>query len=240
MLIVPAVDIKDGELVRLWQGDFRKLKSYSKDPVSVAKGWASKGAELIHVVDLDGARSGNLKNLDIAAEIAGSISCPVELGGGIRTREAIEEVLDKGIARVVLGTVVSEDPAFTRDMVASYGDKVIISIDAKDGIVRTKGWSKVTELTAVECGKRMVSVGVRTLIYTDIARDGTLMGPNIEAIDRFLDSVVGPEVFASGGIASLKDVKNLKRLESKGLTGVIIGKALYEGKVDFEEAMKLG
>ncbi len=240
MLVVPAVDIKDGELVRLWQGDFEKAKSYSQDPISAAKGWAEKGARLIHVVDLDGARSGKSKNLDIAAEIAGSVSCPVELGGGIRTRGAIEEVLDRGIARVVLGTVVSEDPAFTRDMVVSFGDKVVISIDAKDGIVRAKGWSQVTKLPAVECGKRMLEFGVKTIIYTDIARDGTLMGPNIEAIERFLDSVVGLEVFASGGIASLEDLKCLKRLESKGLAGVIVGKALYEGKIDFEEAMKLG
>lgn len=239
MLIVPAVDIKNGEVIRLCQGDFQKLKSYSKDPVSVAKDWASKGAKLIHVVDLDGAQSGNLKNLDVAAEIAGSVPCPIELGGGIRTKEVIEEVLEKGIAKVILGTAACENLAFLRDMVASYGDKVIVSIDAKDGIVRTKGWSKATELTAAECGKRMVELGVRTLIYTDIARDGTLMGPNIEAIERFLYSVVGSEVFASGGIASLKDLKCLKRLESKGLAGVIIGKALYEGKIDFEEAMKL-
>lgn len=239
MLIIPAVDIKDGEVVRLWQGDFTKVMSYSPDPVSVARDWALKGAKLIHVVDLDGAQSGTLKNLNIVAAIAKAISVPVELGGGIRQKEAIEKVLGKGIARVILGTVAYEDPAFFKEVVLSYGEKVALSIDAKDGIVQSKGWSESTTLDAIELAKQMEAIGLKRLIYTDISRDGTLMGPNIERIRNFIASVE-IEVYASGGIASLEDVKALKLLEPEGLSGIIIGKALYEGKIDFEEAVKLG
>lgn len=238
MLVVPAVDIKDRKVVRLWQGDFNQAVSYSQDPIKVSRDWVAKGARLIHIVDLDGARSGNVKCLDIVAAIVEEISVPIQLGGGIRRRETVEEALKMGVARVILGTGAYEDASFAKEVIASFGEKIVISIDAKDGVVCSKGWRQLTTLDALELAKQMEAIGVKSLIYTDIRRDGTLKGPNIEGIRRFLGSV-GVEVFASGGVSSLEDVKALKQLEPDGLTGIIIGKALYEGTIDLEEAIKL-
>ena len=239
MLIIPAIDLKDGKVVRLWQGDFSKEIVYSENPVSVARQWELIGAELLHIVDLDGALTGSLKNLDIAAEIAKKISIPVELGGGIRTEKAIEEVLSKGINRAVLGTKIYKDPGFAQEVISRYRDRVIISIDSKAGLIQANGWTSPISLTPVELAGKIKDLGLDSVIYTDISKDGTLSGPDLNSIKQFLqESQI--KTIVSGGIASLEDIAKLKTLESEGLLGVIIGKALYEGKIDLKEAIKIG
>jgi phosphoribosylformimino-5-aminoimidazole carboxamide ribotide isomerase len=239
MLIIPAIDIKTGRVVRLWQGDFSREIVYSENPVSVARQWAFMGASLLHIVDLDGALAGGLRNLDLVAEIAKRVSIPVELGGGIRTEEAIEKVLAAGISRVVMGTKVYQDLESARKIIAKYQDKVIISIDSKAGLIQANGWTSPISLRPVELARKLKEFGLNAVIYTDISKDGTLGGPDLSNIRRFLqESRIGTTV--SGGIASLKDIAELKLLEPEGLLGVIIGKALYEGKIDLKEAIEAG
>ncbi|MEA3329048.1 MAG: 1-(5-phosphoribosyl)-5-[(5-phosphoribosylamino)methylideneamino]imidazole-4-carboxamide isomerase [Candidatus Omnitrophota bacterium] len=239
MLIIPAIDLKNGKVVRLWQGDFSKEIVYSENPASVARQWEFMGAKLLHLVDLDGALTGSLKNLDIAAEIAKRIAIPVELGGGIRTEEAIEKVLSKGINRVVLGTKIYKDPEFAQKIISKYQDKVIVSIDSKAGLIQANGWTSPISLAPVELAGKIKELGLNSVIYTDISKDGTLSGPDLASIKRFLrESQI--KTIVSGGIASLEDITKLNTLKPEGLSGVIIGKALYEGKVDLREAIAAG
>lgn len=239
MLIIPAIDLKNGKVVRLRQGDFSQEVVYSDEALAVARKWVSQGASFIHIVDLDGAASGVPTNLDLAGEIAKEISVPVEVGGGIRTEEAIKEVLIRGIKRVVLGTRVYQDLEFAEKIITEFKNKVIVSIDSRGGKIQAKGWTETVLSSPVELAKTLKGFGAETIIYTDISKDGMLTGPDIGAIEQFLEASK-IKIIVSGGIASLEDISKLKALEPKGVEGVIIGKALYEGKVDLSEAIKIG
>jgi phosphoribosylformimino-5-aminoimidazole carboxamide ribotide isomerase len=240
MLIIPAIDIKDGKVVRLTQGRFDKaINVYADEPVKVAEKWAAQGAQLIHIVDLDGAAVGRPRNLDKVKQIIEAVKTPVEFGGGVRNIDTIKELLDAGISRVILGTKAVEDRAFLEEAFRRFKNKVIISIDAKSGHILTKGWKESFEgIEVLEFARQLKSLGFSELIYTDILKDGTLKGPNIEAISDLLKKA-GIGVVASGGISSLVDIGKLKSLEKEGVTGVIIGKALYEGKFTLQEALRL-
>lgn len=237
MLIIPAIDIKDGCVVRFVQGR-RDKKIYSRDPLKTARHWAKYGIKLIHIVDLDGAMSGVPKNLKIVKEIVKEIGVPVQFGGGVRNTEAIKALLNCGVSRVVLGTRAAEDKSFLKKSYKQFKNRIIVSLDAQEGNVLIKGWQKASRgLTALDFALSLKEIGFKRLIYTDILKDGTLKGPNIKGIKSLLK--IGIEIIASGGICSLEDINRLKLLEKKGLAGVIIGKALYEGKFTLPAALKL-
>ena len=238
MLIIPAIDIKDGCVVRYVQGRLDK-KVYSKDPVKTARHWVKSGAKLLHVVDLDGAMSGKQKNLQFVKEIAQSVDVPVQFGGGVRNIETIKKLLGLGIRRVVLGTRAVEDGVFLKQAFKKFKDKIIVSIDAKDNRVLIKGWkASAKSKDLVTFAKALKQAGFKNLIYTDTSKDGTLSGPNIKGIKNLLKQS-GLHIIASGGISSLDDIYRLKQLEKQGLEGVIVGKALYEGKFTLSQALKL-
>jgi phosphoribosylformimino-5-aminoimidazole carboxamide ribotide isomerase len=237
MKLIPAIDIMGGKVVRLLQGDAKRATVYSDSPLETAKNWDAYGVEFLHIVDLDGAFEGGLKNLDIVSEIARSINAKVELGGGMRDEAAIEKALGAGIDKVVIGTRAL-DLDFLKRIGKRFGAHVAVGIDAKSGMVCTEGWVKKTEVKAVELLKEIERCGITTVIYTDISRDGMLEGPNISSLREFLGKAK-IEVIASGGISSIEDIKKLKALEKDGLAGVIIGKALYENKMDLKEAVSI-
>lgn len=247
MLIIPAIDLKDGKVVRLLQGDFNKTTVYPEDPVHAALRWESEGASLLHIVDLDGALTGSPKNIETVRRILKNIkNSQIEFGGGVRTEEDIEMLFKLGITKVILGTAACEDEGFLKNVVKEFGTKILVSIDARDGIVATKGWRGTTNGQAMDFIKRVKDLGVDEIIYTNIAKDGALAGPDIQGIKKILDflnlknitSQGRGGIIASGGVSSLEDVKKLKEMEPLGLVGVIIGKALYEGKIDLKEAIK--
>lgn len=235
MRIYPAIDIKDGKCVRLLQGRFSDVTVYGDDPVAMAKKWETLGGEWIHVVDLDGALKGHGVNADIIKRLCASVSVPVQTGGGIRTMEDIEAKLQCGICRVIIGTKAVSSPEFIQKAVEKYGDKIVVGIDAKDGYVAVEGWEKCSEFTAVDFAKQMAALGVRTIVYTDIATDGTLQGPNVEAM-REMAAAVDADVIASGGIGSLEHIQSLA---DTGVEGVIVGRALYTGAVDLKQAVEV-
>lgn len=236
MLVIPAIDLRDGKVARLRRGDFKFEKVYSDDPIGIAKKWEAAGAKRIHLVDLDGAVSGEFKNWPTVESIIKNISVPVELGGGVRTEEVIDTALEKGVSYVIMGTrLIDED--FSRRVIKRYGDKLIMGVDAKDGKVAVSGWQKTTEFGYIEFIQRLIGLGATTVIFTDIAKDGMLQGPNTEAVRKVLDET-DADVIASGGVSSIDDLLILKRLEVKGLVGAIVGKALYEGKFDLKEAIE--
>lgn len=238
MIIIPAIDLKDGCVVRLFQGKFNKEKVYSKDPVKTAKHWVRQGAKLIHIVDLDGASKGLPVNLDIVEAIVKESGVKIEFGGGVRKIETIKQILDKGVFRVVLGTKAAQDSDFLKEAFKKFKDKVIVSIDALNGKVLIKGWQEPSDsLEALVLAKQIKEVGFKEIIYTDISKDGTLTGPNIAAVKNLIKET-GLNVISSGGISSLKDIRSLKLLEKKGVTGIIVGKALYEGKFTLTEALR--
>ncbi len=234
MRIYPAIDIKDGQCVRLFKGQFSDVTVYGDSPAEMAKKWESLGGEYIHVVDLDGALKGHGVNAEKIKEICNSVNVPVQTGGGIRTMEDIEAKLECGIDRVIIGTKAVADSDFVKRAVDKYGQKIVIGIDAKDGMVAIEGWEKTSDFTAVEFAKKMVSIGVQTIVYTDIATDGTLAGPNVDAMAE-MTKAVDADIIASGGIGSLEHIKSLV---PTGVEGVIVGKALYTGKVNLTEAVK--
>jgi len=235
MLIIPAIDLKDGRCVRLLQGRADAVTVYSDRPEDVAKRWQELGAKVIHVVDLDGAFSGTQKNIEGIKNIRRAVSVDIELGGGIRDMERIEMLLGLGINRVILGTVAIERPELVKEASRRFPGRIIVGIDAKDGLVAVKGWVEVTSVKAKELALKMEEYGAWGIIYTDISRDGMLTGPNIEAIREMVEAVNIP-VIASGGVSSIDDIKRLK--EIKGLWGVITGKALYTGAIDLKEAIE--
>jgi phosphoribosylformimino-5-aminoimidazole carboxamide ribotide isomerase len=238
MLVIPAIDLKGGRVVRLAQGAADKETVYSDPPSEVARRWEAAGAELIHIVDLDGALQGEPKNLEAVAGIVRSVKAKVELGGGIRSMAAIERVLDLGVSKVCIGTKAL-DQKFLADISRSpFLEMVVIGIDAKDGIVRAKGWTEDTGIEVVELIKEVARFGITTVDFTDISRDGMMKGPNIAGLRRFL-AVTKLDVIAAGGVTTIEDVKKLKALEGEGLKGMIIGKALYEGRIDLAEAIKI-
>lgn len=236
MRIYPAIDIKDGNCVRLLQGRFSDVTVYGNSPADMAKKWEALGGEFIHVVDLDGALKGHGVNAEIIRKICQTVKVPVQTGGGIRTMEDIEAKLSCGINRVIIGTKAVSDSEFVKRAVDKYGDKIVIGIDAKDGIVAIEGWEKTSDFTAVEFAKKMTDIGVKTIVYTDIATDGTLAGPNIEAMSEMVNSV-NADIIASGGIGNIEHIKSLI---PTGVEGVIVGRALYTGNVVLAEAVKIG
>jgi len=235
MIVIPAIDLKDGRCVRLLQGRKEAVTVYSEDPVYMANHWIGLGAELLHIVDLDGAFTGEQKNLEVIKAIRKAIDTPLQVGGGIRDIERIEKLISIGVNRTIIGTSAIHDPDMVKRACEKFPGKVLVGVDAKDGKVAIRGWEEITEWDAVEFAKRMQGAGVSGIIYTDIARDGMLSGPNIEAMTKMVDAINIP-VIASGGVSSIKDIKNL--LKIKNLWGVVIGKALYEGTLNLREAIE--
>ena len=236
MEIIPAIDLKGGKCVRLRQGEFTQVETYTEDPVKYAQRWEQEGAKRLHIVDLDGARTGMPQNMEAVRSIMRRVSIPVQLGGGIRNAEVVERMLRIGVDRVILGTSAAQDEQMTQGALMQFGDKIIIGIDAKDGFVAVQGWQERTGESAVSFAKRMVSIGAKRIIFTDIARDGMLNGPNLGAVQEMLTTVPVP-VIASGGIGSAEDVRALAAVAGPNLEGAIIGKALYAGKITVRDAI---
>ncbi len=236
MRIYPAIDIKDGKCVRLLRGSFDNITVYGDDPAQTARKWESLGGEYIHVVDLDGALKGHGVNADAIKKICESVNVPVQTGGGIRTMEDIEAKLACGISRVIIGTKAVSDADFVKNAVERYGDRIVIGIDAKDGRVAVEGWEKTSDFRAVEFAKKMADLGVKTIIYTDIATDGTLAGPNVAAMKEMADSV-DIDIIASGGIGS---IEHIRALVPAGVEGVVTGRALYTGNISLPDAIIAG
>lgn len=233
MEIIPAIDLRGGKCVRLYQGDYSQETVFSDDPVGMARHWSSLGAPRLHLVDLDGAATGKLCHLPVIGEIAAAINIPVQVGGGIRQMESIAKLLDAGVERVILGTVAVANPEMIREACHRFGDAVIVGIDARDGYVAVHGWQRGTTITASELIQQMTALGARRFIYTDILRDGTLTQPNFEAIAE-LTSKTSLPIIASGGVTSISD---LTRLSQLGVEGAIVGKALYTGDIKLGEAL---
>lgn len=237
MLLIPAIDLKNGQCVRLRQGKMDDVTVFSADPVAVAKRWVDEGAQRLHVVDLDGAVKGAPVNIKVVEKIAGAVKVPVQVGGGIRDEETVQRLLNVGVQYVIVGTKAVTAPHFLHDLCLEYPRHIIVSIDAKDGRVALNGWAKVTGHDAIEAAQHCERDGAEAIVYTDIARDGMMNGFNVEATRNLAKSVKTP-VYASGGISSLKDIAALKELEPDGVTGAIIGRALYEGTLTLKDAAK--
>lgn len=237
MVLVPAIDMLDGQCIRLYKGDYNKVTVYG-DPVEIGKKWQDLGAQMIHLVDLDGAEAGNPKNLEIIKKLVETLDIPLELGGGIRSMDTIKMYLDLGVERVILGTAAVENMALVACAAAVYGNRIVVGIDAQDGIVKTKGWLNDTKIEALTLAYDMKELGIERIIYTDINRDGTLTGPNLSETEA-LARESGLKITASGGMSSMKDIKAVMKLEQYGVDEVILGKALYENKIDLVEALKL-
>ncbi|MDD5043938.1 MAG: 1-(5-phosphoribosyl)-5-[(5-phosphoribosylamino)methylideneamino]imidazole-4-carboxamide isomerase [Candidatus Omnitrophica bacterium] len=237
ILIIPAIDLKEGKVVRFVQGKYEK-KVYSSDPVNVAKHWQKLGAKMLHVVDLDGAMTGKPLNLDIAIKIAQELKIPIEFGGGVRSEALIEKLVNAGVLRVIISTKALEDENFLKRVVKKYAEKLIVSIDEHNGAVYIKGWKNTAKKISTDALiEKLKGAGIKEIIYTDISRDGTLKGPNVMGVKKVLKSS-GMRVIASGGISSVLDIDKLKILEKHGLKGIIVGKALYEGRLTLGEALK--
>ena len=232
--IYPAIDMRGGNCVRLLQGDYDKETIYGNSPFDMARSFAAEGAEWIHMVDLDGAKDGKRVNDRFVIETAQKLNVKVQIGGGIRSEEDILHYLENGVDRVIIGSIAVSNPDFAMEMIKKYGGKIAIGIDAKNGYVATHGWLDTSELRAVDLGKRFADAGAETFIFTDIATDGTLSGPNIEAVCQMAE-VTEKNVIASGGVSSLEDLKALA--SEKGISGAIVGKALYENRFTLKEAL---
>ncbi|MFP4473282.1 MAG: 1-(5-phosphoribosyl)-5-[(5-phosphoribosylamino)methylideneamino]imidazole-4-carboxamide isomerase [Candidatus Omnitrophota bacterium] len=236
MIIFPAIDIKDGSVVRLAQGHFNEVTKYGQDPAAMARQWVSQGAEHLHIVDLDGAQQGRIANWPMLKKIAKSVTVPLQVGGGVRTEEDIAKLLEIGYERIILGTRAVNDPEFLESVIKRWPENIAVSVDAKNGIVTRLGWTEMTKIRAVDFIRKLKDIGLKCVIFTDVACDGMLCGPNMNSLNKILDAVHIP-LIASGGISSMEDIKNLKALETKGLIGAITGKALYEGTLDLREAI---
>jgi len=236
MEVIPAIDLLAGRCVRLYQGDYEQSQVFSENPLEIALQWQSLGATRLHLVDLDGAKEGTTVNLDVIATIVKNLHIPVQVGGGLRDRTSVERLFDLGVERAIVGTVAVENPELVEELCHGFPHKVAVGIDARNGKVATKGWLETSTVEATDLAQR-ISDKAAAIIYTDISRDGTLVGPNIEAL-RQLAQVTNIPVIASGGISSLTDLLNLLPLESLGVNGVIVGKAIYTGKLDLKEAIQ--
>ena len=239
MIIIPAIDLRSKKVVRLTQGDFKREKQYSDNPAEVALSWQTKGAELIHVVDLDGAFSGEPKNLDVVETIAAAVRVPIQLGGGLRTSEAVSSALSKGVSRVIIGTKACTDLGFMKTLVAEFGDKIAVSIDAAGKGVVAAGWAMEIPKTTAEVADEMQQIGVKTIIFTNVIGDGTLQGLDKQWVIDMLDAAGNANVIIAGGVSSLDDIRMLKTLNKSNLYGVITGKAIYEGTLNLADAIKL-
>jgi phosphoribosylformimino-5-aminoimidazole carboxamide ribotide isomerase len=237
MIIFPAIDLKDGQCVRLVQGKKENKTVYSDTPGRVAASFEAQGAGYIHVVDLDGAFEGEPRNLEAIADIAAAVHIPFQVGGGLRNRSAVARVLDLGAQRVIIGTRAVQSTGFVQELLAEYGpEKIVVGIDAREGMVAIEGWVEKSSRAALEFGRQMRQLGVTTAIFTDVSRDGLLQGPNLESIAE-MARVSGLLIIASGGVASLENIRALKSMEDLGVCGAIIGKALYDGKLSLADAL---
>ena len=236
MLILPAIDLRGGNCVRLVKGDFKQETIYSEHPEEIALRWEGEGAEFLHVVDLDGALAGEPQNMDAIKRILQAVTIPVEVGGGIRSMESIDRLLSIGVSRVILGSVAVHKEELVQEACSSYGNRIVVGIDAKKGIVATDGWEKSGGISAVELAKKLGTFGLETIIYTDISRDGTLSGVNVTETAH-LARASGIKVIASGGVKSISDIEELKKRECDGIIGVIVGKSIYEGTLSLTEAI---
>ncbi len=234
MQLYPAIDLRGGQCVRLMQGNFNRVTVYSDRPEEIAKLWASQGATFLHLVDLDGALAGHSVNEEAIRNITDQVSIPVQIGGGIRTEEDIAYMLSLGVKRVVIGTKAVEEPEFVKEMVQKFGPEcIVVGIDSKQGMVAVEGWKKLSSISALDLSLQMKEYGIRHIVYTDISRDGMMTGPNIPAI-RNLTEYTGLDIIASGGVSSIDDLRQLRKY---GVRGAIIGKALYEKKIDLKSAV---
>ena len=238
MILFPAIDLKDGEAVRLEQGDMARATVFNRDPAAQAKAFEQQGFEYLHTVDLDGAFAGKPMNAAAVERILAAVKIPLQLGGGIRDRATIEAWLAKGIARVIIGTAAVRNPALVKDAARAYPGRVAVGLDAREGRVAVEGWAETSELTALDVAKRFEAAGVAAIIYTDVTRDGMLKGPNLEATTA-LAEVVSIPVIASGGFASIDDIGALLAPRAKKLAGAILGRALYDGRIDAGAALQL-
>jgi phosphoribosylformimino-5-aminoimidazole carboxamide ribotide isomerase len=236
MIIFPAMDLRDGKCVRLYQGDFSTTSIVGENPLETAMGFKAKGAEFFHMVDLDGALKGNVQNIDTVSRIVRETKIPVQLGGGIRTLETIDTLLSIGVARVILGTAALNNRGLVKTAVKKYGEKIAVGIDAREGFVAAEGWLEVSKVNYIDFGKQMESIGVKTIIFTDISKDGTLTGPNFEQTLK-LNETVSCDIIASGG---MKDLEDLKILRKENLYGAIVGKSIYSGTIDLAQAIEVG
>ncbi len=235
MIIIPAIDLHQGRCVRLYQGKLKQKTEFSSDPLEVARKWEMCGAKLLHVVDLDGAFSGSSGNLELVFRLAEAVSIPVELGGGLRTEEQVVRALSGGIERAILGTVAVENPALVKRLCSRFPGQIILGIDAKDGVVVTRGWVEESSLLAAELARQYEGVGIGAIIFTDTGRDGTLCGPNIKSLRAMVQATSIP-VIASGGVSSIDDIEAIAQ-ETPQVQGVILGLSLYSGAIDLEEAI---
>jgi phosphoribosylformimino-5-aminoimidazole carboxamide ribotide isomerase len=235
-IIYPAIDIRDGKCVRLIQGDYNQETIYNNNPLEVAAAWEDQGGEWIHLVDLDGAKAGQPVNSQLIAKIASSVSVPVQVGGGIRSVDSVARLLDAGVRRVIIGTAAIENRQFVYDVLDRYGDKIAIGIDARNGFVATRGWLETSEVRADDLARELAERGATTFIFTDISRDGMMEGPNVEAITQ-LAKASGQKVIASGGVSKLSDLELLAAESSNGISGAIVGKALYTNSIDLRTAI---
>lgn len=233
MIILPAIDIKDGQCVRLTKGDFATVEKVAEDPLTTALAFQAQGAEWIHMVDLDGAKEGRPKNSEVFITIAKETNLKVELGGGIRTLESIEYYLSNGITRVILGSIALSDQELVREAAARYGERIAVGIDAKNGMVSASGWLKDSDIHYIDLARAMEAIGINCIIFTDIARDGTLTGPNLEQLAE-LNDTVNCKIIASGGIHTIEDIEDLRQM---GLYGTICGKSIYRGTLSLKEAI---
>ena len=236
MEIIPAIDLLNGKCVRLNQGNYNEVTKFNSDPVKQAQTWEKQGAKRLHLVDLDGAKTGEPINDQTIKEIKKSISIPIQLGGGIRNIERAKELLDIGIDRIILGTIAIENPELVRVLSQEYPQRIAVGIDAKEGMVATRGWLKRSEITSLELAKQLNELELAAIISTDISTDGTLEGPNIQALREIAEVSINP-VIASGGIGSINDLISLVDLEHEGIEAIIVGRALYDGSIDLKEAL---
>lgn len=235
MIIFPAIDIKDNKCVRLLQGDFNKVNIYGDNPSVMAKKWEDKGYQFIHIVSLNGARGeGNINDKSIK-EILNTVNIPIQIGGGIRDEKRVKELLDLGVNRVIVGSIAVKNKELLKDLVKKYKEKIVVSIDAKSGKVATEGWEEVSSVDSVELCKELEEIGVKTIVYTDISKDGMMIGPNFNIYEK-LSKETNLDIIASGGVTTMKDVEKLKEMN---LYGAIIGKALYENKIELKEVLSL-
>ncbi|MDP8298397.1 MAG: 1-(5-phosphoribosyl)-5-[(5-phosphoribosylamino)methylideneamino]imidazole-4-carboxamide isomerase [Candidatus Tantalella remota] len=239
MKIIPAIDLIEGKTVRLEQGKYDRQLSYDVDPVEAARKWEAQGAKLIHIVDLDGARKGEPSNVETVRKITRAVTIPVEVGGGFRKVLQVKGALDHGVSRVIVGSKAFEEMDFARSCLETFGERVIFSVDAKNLEVRIHGWEDGIDLDIFEVLKKFVSFGSKEIIYTDVQKDGMLSGPSIDQLTQILEKV-DINIISAGGVKTVEHIKELKKLESLGLSGVIIGRALYDGTIDLKEAIDAG
>lgn len=237
MDVIPAIDLLQGQCVRLYQGDYARSQVFNENPADVARQWVEQGASSLHIVDLDGAKTGRVVNLPAIEAIVQAVPVPVQIGGGLRDRTSVAQLLSLGVQRVILGTIAVEQPTLVAELCQEFPGQIVVGIDARNGRVATRGWLETSEVLATQLATQMQELGTAAIIYTDIHRDGTLTGPNLEALRELAAAVTIP-VIASGGVSSVTDLLSLLALEPQGVSGVIVGRALYTGDISLKQALQ--